>query len=73
MISIGVETTGMETCSLGERLCSTLNTAGAVGIYSKEQSEVGGWKITKESIRGQGILAKQTSPGCSDITNPGRR
>ena len=33
MISIGVGTTGMEPCSLGERLCSTLNTAGAVGIY----------------------------------------
>ena len=45
---------------------------GSGNLYSKEQDEVGGWKIIKGNIRGKGILAELTGPGWSDITKAGR-
>ena len=47
-------------------------STGSGNLYSKEQDEVGGWKMIKGNIRGKGILAELTGPGWSDITKAGR-
>ena len=59
--------------SASSRLRERKEEGGSGNLYSKEQDEVGGWKIAKGNIGKQGILAELTRPGGSDITKAGRR